>query len=107
MSFTSEVKTQLIERRRELQAELRQIEKALQAFEPTPAPSRRRRRKLVDKQAVLQVVKDNPGIMATKLAKQLNLPDGTAYSVLNRLKEADQVAKYGTGWYPIEQVTGA
>lgn len=100
------MKTKLQNRRRELKVELGKIEKALQAFEE-PTPQRKRRRTVVDKEAVLQVVQDNPGIMAPKLAERMNMPAGTAYSALNRLKDANQVAKYGTGWYPIEHVTGA
>lgn len=106
--FTTELKQKLRDRQRELKAELAQINKALQVFEePKPQPKSKKRRRIVDRNQVLAIVKQNPGIAATQVAKQMNLPDGTAYSVLNRLKADDLVAKYGTGWYPIEKISEA
>lgn len=104
--FVTEMKFHLKARRKELQVELRQVEQALKAFdaEPAPTPAGKRPRRRVDLDQVLQTVKTSPGIAATDLAEKIGIPQGTAYSALNRLKDRDKVAKLGTGWFPTEQL---
>lgn len=104
--FVTEIKFHLKARRKELQTELKQVEQALKAFETEPAtkPAGRRPRRKVDLEQVLGTVKENPGIAATDLAQKVGIPEGTAYSALNRLKDRDRVAKLGKGWFPTEQL---
>lgn len=107
--FITEIKYRLQQRQAELSEELQQVEKALAALgEETPKKEGKKgKRRRTDLGKVLTIVKESPGIAAVELAGQMSIPEGTAYSALNRLKDRDQVAKLGKGWYPTEQLGAA
>ena len=98
----------LEERRRELQRELQQIEKAISGLGGRRGPGRprgsgggrRRRRGGSRADQAVRIISENPGIGVAELARKMKLKaPNYLYRVLPDLEKDKRIRKKGTGYF--------
>ncbi len=118
----------LEDRRKELQAELEEIEKALAGIAggvakrgpgrprksdsgnagERPARSRRRRRRGGTRaEHALRQITEQPGLTAAEIARGLGIKPNYVYRVMAELEKDGRAEKRGKGYYPAEKGTTA
>jgi hypothetical protein len=99
----------LEQRRKELQQELRQIEKAISGLggrrrgpgRPPGSGGRRRRRGGTRADQAVKIISDNPGIRVSDLGKKMKLKHPNyLYRVLPDLEREGRIKKRGRGYHP-------
>lgn len=101
----------LEERLRELDAERRQVERALSEMTRTDrrrrpgrprgsGTARRGRRGSTRADQAVKQVKSNPGITVSEIAKKLKIAPNYMYRVMADLQKEGRVSKRGRGYYP-------
>ena len=99
----------LQQRREELRRELRQVESAIAGLggrrrgpgRPRGSRGRRRRRSGTRADQAAKIIKDNPGINASELARKMRLKaPNYLYRVLPDLQKDGRIRKRGKGYHP-------
>jgi hypothetical protein len=99
----------LQQRREELRRELRQVESAIAGLggrrrgpgRPRGSTARRRRRSGTRANQAAKIIKDNPGINASELARKMRLKaPNYLYRVLPDLQKEGRIRKRGKGYHP-------